>query len=163
MSFIAGHYVCLHNTVTIGQLKDGWTGHTVTYKELIQGDNLARGAQDAVFQGIDMTSDFTLMEWDLAQCKLLFWPYGSGTWLTCGVVGRLDVQQSLAKAFKLTAVAGPPAAANPATLTMDLSILHEDFPVDHIFAPKHRLVPIRLRHYPTISSNGTSVVYGTAT
>lgn len=166
MAFIAGAYSAVYNSLSIGQLSEGITIHTVTYKEIITGDNLARGAQDAVFQGTDVTSDFTLMEWNLAGAKAVFWPYGTGTFLTNSIVGRLDVQQSLAKSLVLTAYAGPPAATlGGATVTLGSSMIHEDFPVDHILRSAHRKVPIRMRHYPdsaTFASNLTAL-YGVLT
>lgn len=160
MSFLAGGYTVTYNGASVGQLFEGITFQAVHHKEIITGDNFARAAQDAVFQGVDITSDFTLTEWNAAGAQGLYWPYGT-TFLTALVVGRLDVGSSLAKSLVLTAVAGTPAAASPATATLTRSILHEDFPVPHIFRPAHRRLPVRLRHYPTES--GTSAVYGTLT
>lgn len=159
MAFIAGAYTFTWNSLSLGQLFEGLTLNHVTFKEIIRGDNFAQAAQDAVFQGIDITSDCILNEWNAAAAATLFWPYGT-PWLTAGVVGRLDVQQTLAKSLIGTAVTGPPAQslAAPATITLPRSILHENFPVQHIFRPAHRKVPIRMRHYP--ASDG---VYGTLT
>ena len=164
MSFISGPYTVTYDGATIGQLFEGLTFSVVHHKEIITGDNLARAAQDAVYQGTDMTSDFTLSEWDQAKAILLYNPYGA-TWLVTSVVGRVDYQQSLVKSLVLTAVAGTPAAtaANSATVTLPQTIIHEEFPVSHIFRPQHRRVPVRVRHYPEINASTLAATYGTAT
>ncbi len=162
MSFIAGPYSVTYDSATCGQLVEGLTFSNVVHKEMIVGDNLARAVQDDVFQGIDVTSDFALMEWDNAKALLMYWPYGS-TWLVAGVVGRVSKQQSLCKSLVLTAIAGTPAATAPASLTLPNSILHEEFPVQHIFKPAHRKVPLRFRHYPDLNSQTLVSTYGTST
>lgn len=164
MAFISGGYTVTYNAVATGQLFEGFTFNHTVFKEIITGDNIARAAQDAVFQGIDLSSDFTLGEWNKTTLLPLFWPYGAA-WLTAGVVGRLDVGSSLVKQLILTAIAGTPAATEPATLTLPRSIIHEDFPVQTIMKPAHRRVPMRMRHYPALAVAGdpTSVIYGTLT
>lgn len=166
MAFIAGAYVATYNNLRVGQLSEGITMNHVTYKEIIIGDQGGRSAQDAVYQGTDVTSDFIMMEWNSAAAVQVFWPYGV-TWLNSGVVGRLDVQQSICKGLILTAIIGPPAQAlaAPASATLTKSILHEDFPVNTIFKSAHRKIPIRMRHYPdptNFTSNNT-LSYGILT
>lgn len=164
MAFISGGYTVTYNAVSTGQLFEGFTFQHTAHKEIITGDNIARAAQDAVFQGIDLTSDFTLGEWDKVTLLPLFWPYGAA-WLTAGVVGRLDVGSGIVKQLVLTAIAGTPASLQPASLTLPRSIIHEDFPVQTIMRPAHRRVPLRMRHYPALASpnDPTSVIYGTLT
>lgn len=163
MAFIAGAYTATYNALRVGQLAEGITFHSVTYKEIITGDQLARAAQDAVFQGIDVTSDYILLEWNAAAALGIYWPYGTA-FLNSGVVGRLDVQQNIAKGLVLTAIGGPPAGAlgAPGTVTLSRSILHEEFPVDAVFASKLRKIPIRMRHYPDPSqfASDNTALYG---
>lgn len=161
MSFIAGGYTVTYDGNSVGQLFEGVTFTNVAHMEVIIGDNIARAAQDVVFQGIDVTSDFALMEWDVAAAINMYWPFGTA-WLNAGVVGRVAKQQSLAKQIVMTAIAGTPAATQPATLTLPNSLLHEGFPVQHIFRPAHRRVPLRMRHFPDIQQDYTSI-YGTTT
>lgn len=183
--YVAGSYLITYNGVSIGQTSEGIAIHTASYKEIITGDQLGRAAQDAVYQGTDVTSDFILMEWNLQSSMLAMWPYSSNndgnlinagipinSFLTAGVVGRMDVQQGLVSSLNLTAIQGPPARQlqAPTTITLQQSILHEDFPVDHIFATKHRKVPIRMRHYPRFLNPNPnsglpdySAVYGSIT
>lgn len=166
--FVSGGYTVTYNAVSLGQLFEGFTFQHTAHKEIITGDNIARAAQDAVFQGIDVTSDFTLGEWSRTTLLPVFWPYGAA-WLTAGVVGRLDVGSGLVKQLVLTAIAGTPAAiadgTQVLTLTLPRSIIHEDFPVQTIMRPAHRRVPLRMRHYPALAipNDPTSVIYGTLT
>jgi hypothetical protein len=158
MSFVAGAYTVTHDAITVGQLKAGITWQWTAYGEIITGDNFARAAQDIVFQGIDMVVDYELMEWDEAGAEDVYWPWGSA-WLSAGVVGRIAVQQSLHKQLVATAIAGTPAATfGPASVTLPRVILHEDFPVQTVYAPQHRRMPVRQRAFP--DANG---VYGTKT
>lgn len=158
MSFLAGSYTGVWNSLSLGQVLDGFTFHSSVAKALIQGDNEGERIQDAIYEGEDLTSDFVCLEGDAAAFPTLIWPY-SATWLTGGVPGRVDSQQSLVKSLVLTAVAGTPNAGDIATLTCALSILHENYPVDIILsARRQRNIPVRMRHYP----NG-SRVYGVAT
>lgn len=161
MSFIAGKYKVTHNAVTIGQLEDGMTFNTPAMYELITGDNLAEGVQDVVYRGHNVTSDLTLLEWDIAGALALYWPWGSA-FLQTGPVGRVAAQQSITKSMVLTAVAGPPAETQPATATLPNTILHEGVDVGHVFAPRHRKVPIRLRHFPTFDAS-FNATWGTLT
>ena len=161
MSFIAGGYTVTFDAASVGQLFEGLTFSNVVHKEVILGDNIARAAQDSVFQGVDVTSDFALNEWDNAAAIVMYWPYGA-TWLAAGVVGRVEKQQSLCKSMVLTAIAGTPAATQPATLTLPNSIIHEEFPVNHIFRPALRRIPLRMRHYPDLQQD-YSTIYGTTT
>ncbi len=95
-------------------------------------------------QGADMDVGADLIEYNAAAVATLMWPLGA-IW-NMGVIGILDSGKW--QSLILTAVAGTPAAATPATLTMARSILKENFPVKLLFAPKLRTVPIRMRVYP---------------
>lgn len=154
MTLIAGPYTATYAAVSIG-ITEGLQLNHVFYKQPVTGDNQGRSVQDAVYQGCDVTSDFALLEWDLASVEDMFWPYGA-SFLTAAVPGRVDIASSLVSSLVLTAVAGTTAAADHASVTLPRSIIHEDFPVNHIFRPELRRVPMRLRHYPD-----ATYVYGT--
>jgi hypothetical protein len=160
MSFIAGQYVPTYASGSTGQIKDGIRIDHVMFKRKIRGDNYADSDQDAVWRGTNVFSQFTLLEYNAAQAAALFWPYGN-TYLTMGVIGRLD--SALSAALVLTALTGTPAAvaAAPASITMSHCILAEGYPVSLLYAPDLREVPIRLQAYPYIPSSVT--VFGTLT
>lgn len=69
-----------------------------------------------------------------------FWPYGALG--VPGVIGRLA--SAVALSTVLTATAGTPAAAAPATLTCLNSLLAPNSPARLLFNSKLRKVPVRL-------------------
>lgn len=150
MSFIAGQYTATLATNALGQTKEGWRVEHQFFKRKIQGDNLAKSDQDAVWQGGNVFIKGTLLEYNATGALAAFWPYGTA-YLSMGVMGRLD--SAIAGVLVLTAIAGTPAAAAPASITMNKVILAEGFPVDLLFYPDLREVPLRLQSYPYISSN----------
>jgi hypothetical protein len=77
-----------------------------------------------------------------------------------GVVGVQDSDNS--GIVILTATAGTPAAASPATLTATLCILAEDFDVTLLFGPEHRTYPWRFSVLPYLAS-GTTYRYFSST
>lgn len=165
MSFIAGHYTFTYDDEDIGQLKDGFKLTSTNHGENITGDNFGNGVQDQVYLGRDMTSDCNLMEWDVAIAAGVIWPWGGAEWVDSGVVGRLAVQDSIAQAVEGTAVTGPPAQSlgQPASFVLTYSILREESQQQHDFSPRHRVLPLSLRHFPVIETDGTSVSFGDVT
>lgn len=150
MGFIAGRYTGTWNAAAIGQTAEGFTLSHQFFKRLITGDAYGEAPQDAVYRGAAVEVGWRSIEYNAAAIAGLIWPY-NGTLLDMGTVGRLDYGSSLAKQLVLTAVAGTPAAAAPASVTLTLTILKEGFPVDMLFAPDLREVPLRLRAYPNTS------------
>jgi len=155
MSFIAGPYTATWNSLALGQAAEGYRVSHSFFKQLVTGDSYAQAPQDEVYQGAEMFVQFRSIEYDAAGIATAMWPYGA--YLTMGQVGRVSVQQSLAMALVLTAVAGTPAATAPASLTGTKALLAEGFPVELAFEPALREVPIRMRLYPVAG------VFGTAT
>ena len=162
MAFIAGSYAVTYDPpgapaiATVGQIQQGVLLEHRVFKEYITGDTMARMRQDAVFQGQDQFVEFRLMEYDATNAASIFWPYGSA-WLTLSaVIATLD--SANAGSLLLTALAGSPAAAAPATITLPLCILSENFPVSILLAPQLRTIPLRLDVFPNASK-----VFGTLT
>lgn len=156
MSFIAGKYSVTYGGSTVGQIADGITlSHTV-FKRIITGDNWADAPQDAIFRGMELFADFTLMEYNAAAARAAFWPYGSAYLTMDTVIGTLDSANDAQ--LILTALTGTPAASTPASVTMASAILAEGFPVEVLFAPDLREIPIRQRIY-----HNSSGVFGTLT
>jgi hypothetical protein len=157
--FMAGGYTSTWNGLACGQTAQGYRLSHQFFKRIITGDKYGQAPQDAVYQGAEMHIQFNLIEYMEAAIATIMWPYGA--YLTMGVVGRLDVQQSLVKQMLFTAVATTPAAAalSPATLTLPLCMLSEGFPVELLMAPDLKEIPIRMRIY----ANDTTGVFGTQT
>lgn len=149
MGFIAGGYTATWNSQALGQAAAGYRLSHEVFRRLVRGDTYAETPQDGIYRGAEVSLAFTMIEYDAAGLQGIKWPYNVSTKWTVGTVGRADVAGSLAKALVLTAVAGTPAAATPATLTLTLSILHENFPVEVLFAPDLREIPLRMRVYPS--------------
>ena len=148
MPFIAGGYSCTWNALAIGQTADGYRLTHQVFKRLITGDTYAETPQDAVYRGAEAAIAMRLIEYDAAAVQTIKWPYSVTKW-TLGIIGGLDVASAFVKSLVLTAIAGTTAATVPATLTASKAILHENFPVEILFAPDLREVPLRLRLYPT--------------
>lgn len=148
MSFIAGGYTATWNGLAVGQTADGYRLTHQVFKRLITGDTYAETPQDAVYRGAEASLAMRLIEYNAAAIETMKWPYNGTKW-TIGTVGTIDVGSSLVKSLVLTAVAGTTAATVPATFTASKSILHENFPIEILFAPDLREVPMRLRLYPT--------------
>jgi hypothetical protein len=153
MGFTSGAYSATWNNLACGQSKDGYRISHQFMKRLITGDKWGDTPQDAIVRGIDVTIEFTLIEFDGAAVQTLMNPYGTG--YTAGQIGRLDVGAGGAGAFckqlVLTALQTNPGPL-PATITFPRTILHENFPVTLLQAPDLREVPIRLRAYPDLST-----------
>ena len=158
-NFVAGGYTATWNGLACGQAAQGYRLSHNFFKRIITGDKRAQAPQDAVYQGAEMHVQFNLIEYMAAAIATIMWPYGN--YLAMGVVGRLDVQQSLCKQMVFTSVAATPAAAalSPATLTLALCMLSEGFPVELLMAPDLKEVPIRMRIYP----NDETGVFGIQT
>lgn len=146
MSFIAGPYTATYKGQSLGQAADGYRVSHQFFKRMILGDSFAQAPQDEVYQGVEMFITFRLIEYDAAGVASAMWPYGA--FLTMGQVGRVSKQQSLTGALVLTAVAGTPAASAPASVTLTNAIIAEGFPVELLFAPDLREIPIRQRAFP---------------
>ena len=157
MSFIAGAYTVTWDSATVGQIANGIRISHEFFKRMITGDSYAETPQDGVYRGGQMFAEMTLLEFNASKAQLAFWPY-SATIYTLGTVGRLDVASALAKSLVLTAVAGTTAATVPATQTHLTTILREGFPVELLYAPDLREVPLNMRIYPNSSG-----VFGTVT
>jgi len=156
MSFLAGRYNVTLGGSTVGQLADGTRITHSFSKRLITGDNWGDTVQDAILRGCNMFAMYRLLEYNATSGRLAFWPYGSSYLNMSTVIGTLD--SANASQLVLTALAGTPAAATPASVTFPLAILAEDFDVEILFAADLREVPIRQRLYPNSSG-----VFGTLT
>ncbi len=170
--FIAGGYTLTYNGKALGQTADGVRMSYELFKRIITGHLAGSTPQDAIYQGQNRTSSFRLIEADEAGIPDLLFPYSSpiGSEWPLGVIGLLDVRgqgggtpTSRAKPLVATAIAGTSAANDAAaTVTIPLTCLHHNFPVDVLLAPDLKEVPIRLQHYPDMAAEG-GASYGSST
>lgn len=140
------------NGISIGQLESGINIIQQSIVEPIRGDNMAESDQDFVYQGGNVYAELSSLEYNASGVQAAFWPYGAVG--VVGLVGRLG--QDLAKALVLTAVAGTPAAATPATLTAAKAILRPGQDLRLLFSPKLRKVPLVFQLLP-YTSGGNNV------
>lgn len=159
MAFIAGQYTVTLGGSSVGQIERGVEITHSFMKQLIVGDNLGQAVQDAIFLGADVSIDYRLMEYNASAVRRAMWPYGTSYLDVDQVIGTLDVQNSIVASLVMTALTGTPAQTlGPATITLPLTILRENFPVRLLFSPELRVIPISQRVYP-----GANGVYGTVT
>lgn len=162
MTFIAGGYTATYNAKALGQTADGHRLTYETFKRVITGHYGGQTPQDAVYQGQRRGSSFRLLEANAAGIADLLYPYSStiGDQWDLGVIGLLDVRGQggvsptvRAKSLVLTAIAGTSAYNDSAqSITIPLSILAASFPVEILLAPDLKEVPIRMEHYPNMST-----------
>ncbi len=145
MSFIAGRYTAVWNSLSLGQTERGFDVGFQRFTEPITGDAGADTEQDGINRGADFDVIAQLLEYNAAAVATLTWPI-SGTAFDMGVIGVLDSSKWQSMIF--TALAGTPAASTPATLTCARSILKPRFPVRLLLAPSLRKVPIAMKVYP---------------
>lgn len=168
-NFIAGGYTLTYNSKALGQTAQGIRTSYEVFKRIITGHLGGDTPQDAVYRGQQRTSQFTLIEADSAGIMDLVYPYADtvGDEFDLGVIGLLDCRgqggQSptpRTKTLLLTAITGTSAFNDSAeTITLPKSILHHNYPVEVLLAPDLKEVPIRMMHYPNMSTR----LYGSAT
>lgn len=160
--FIAGAYTATYNAKALGQTADGFRLSHQFFKRLITGDAGGDTPQDGIYRGKEQNLSMRLIEADKAGIPDLIDPYAAtvGTPWTLGQVGLLDVYGagggapvSRCKSMVLTAVTGTSAATDTqATITLPLSIIAENFPIEILLAPDLREYPLRMRIYPNMST-----------
>ena len=150
MSFIAGPYTVTYKAINAGQIQDGIRLIENYRAEPIIGDSYGDSEQDEVYRGGNVHFLFTLMEWDKIIDSGALYPHAARG--VIGQVGRLPVQQSLVGALIFTAVAGTPAATQPASITVSKAKIARDFDIETFFGNRLRAVPVRMQAFPYSSS-----------
>jgi hypothetical protein len=127
--------------------------HTRVAEDVGNTSFWAKSVIDSIEQGGNIFISFTCIEWGKAAVRTAFWPYNAtlGRMPTVGVL-LFDSAVPLV----LTAVAGTPAATQPATLTASKVALMPGFTPRIMFGPTLRRVPLRFRCFP-FSSGGNNV------
>lgn len=143
-TFVAGAYTSTYNAVAIGITKEGYRLRFQFLKRLIDKSDLYGDTIiDAVFRGVNVNLTLQAIEYKAGVTGPAF-PYAALGVL--GVIGRLD--SNLAQAVVLTATAGTPAAAAPATWTGSKCIIGENNNVEWVYDAQNRETPIGFRVYP---------------
>lgn len=154
-TLVAGRYSNTYNAVDTGITREGYTLDQGVKAEVIdETDAFGGSAIDYVYRGGDVFLSFISKAYK-AGSLTPFWPWGAlGVLLTTAApLGRLA--SAVASSNVLTAVAGTPAAAAPATLTATLSILAPNNSASLLFNSKVREVPVRLQCLPADVTGGT--------
>ena len=168
---ISGPYSGQWSAEFLGVTEDGYELEHTFYSEPIRGDNLGDSIQDEVHRGADVYVNFTCMEFGAAALvnnaavatSSPFWPTGIsafnavGANATIGVIG--DSRGEYSDSLVLTAIAGTPAAANPATITFPQAILAANFPIRTLYASRVRRIPMRMICYPFAGGAGSAQQY----
>lgn len=147
-SVVAGEYTATYNSNAIGLTEDGYRIIWSFEKEEVTADSYGDAVLDGVYRGGNCFVEFNAKAYLAAAIAGMIWPYHA-TYGVVGIVGRLDVASSIASALVLTDVTGTPAETNPATITFHSTILDNGHEVEQNLNNRHRIIPIRLRCYPT--------------
>lgn len=149
-TFVAGRYSNTYNAVDTGITERGYElQQESNAQEITPSDAYGDSVIDSVYRGGNVFLQFEGKAYK-AGAITPFWPWGALG--VTGVIGRLA--SAVASANVLTATAGTPAAAAPATLTATLALLAANNPARLLFSSELRTVPIRLRVYPVDSGGG---------
>lgn len=143
---ISGPYAATWNGVALG-LTEGEGGlptlTTMAKSKPVNSSNLYGATKiESVHLGADMTLEMILLEYLKGIAAL--WPFG--TWGALGAVGTF--KSALAKPLVLTAVAGTPASASPATWTASMAVISDDHQGKIRYGPEVRTVPLKFDLYP---------------
>lgn len=165
-TLIAGRYSATYNANDVGITRDGYALTIDSeWEEIGETDAWGQSVIDGVWRGGNCFLQFTSVAYKTGSLQA-FWPFG-GPLAGPGVLGVLfdstqatplpiaQLASNIAKAFVLTATAGTPAAATPATLTATAALLARNNNGRIMLNSKLRDVPVRLRLYPFTSAGIT--------
>jgi hypothetical protein len=152
-TFVAGRYSGTYNAVDTGVTEEGYEIEQDSKAELIENtDAYGDAIVDWIYRGGNCRLSF-LSDTYKAGAITPFWPWtatlGQG-WSAAAPIGRLA--SAVAQAMVLTAIAGTPAAAAPASVTATLSLLAPNSPAKLLYHSRLRKVQINLQVLPNNSS-----------
>lgn len=150
MPFVSGSYSAVYGALDLGLIEDGFTLSYRRMSERIQTDVTGDAIQDGIYRGVELTLDFILSEWDADGAQAAYWPFAV-VFGEIGEIGRLDT--ALADPLILTSC----GSASPTTITFHQALLSPDFDVQHLFANRHRKIPMRMMAYPVIAGSPVPV------
>lgn len=163
-SFVAGRYVASYDppgaatAADLGITQDGWQLFLSYAKQLVQTtDAYGDTVIEAIGRGIsNCRLDALALEWKVGVLTALF-PYqttppgitGAGV-IELGTIGTLDSAKG--GILILTATAGTPAAASPATVTATQAAIRENNDIQIAFDSRLRTIPLSFRVFPYLDS-----------
>lgn len=155
-TFVSGAYSSAYNSVSVGITQGGFELQQESRGEdIAESDVYGRTIIDSVYQGGNVYLQFESLAYKAGSISP-FWPWS--TLGRLGIIGRLA--SDVAVAMVLTATAGTPAAAAPATLTGSKSILSANYNGRLLFHSRLRTVPVRLQLLP-YDSGGNIIWFST--
>lgn len=148
----------------LGILEEGFRLSWAFKKDVVgKSDAYGQSVIEKFHLGVNMHISGVFKEWITGVLKTITtygaWAGTGASSFVMGTIGKADTDN--AGSLVLTATAGTPAASSPATFTAALCMLTEDFDVDLLFGPEHRVMPFRMQVFP-YDSSGT-VRYATST
>ena len=144
-TFIAGRYSATYNSVDLGIMSDGYEIQVDPKEQVInRSDAFGDMMIESIFRGADWFCQYEAMEYKAGPISAYF-PFAAPG--AVGVIGRLG--SAIAQSVVLTATAGTPAAAAPATLTAALAKLAPNSSPRWKMDSMLRLLPTRLQFYPS--------------
>lgn len=153
-TLIAGRYSATYNAVDVGMTRQGHEVEVQLKQENIEETDLfGLSFIDAIIRGGDAFYNAVFREYKAGSISVLTRPFGGTIGLMQNATypaGRLF--SDVAQALVLTATAGTPAAAAPATLTASKALLAENYPVKIVFDSRLRELPVRMRLGPYLST-----------
>lgn len=155
---VAGAYVGTYNAIALGMMNDDGfiIGYTPVGQDLNDTDQFGGTLIEGVYRGGNFRVRSRTKEWNTGM-QGAFQVYGKvsagvAPSFALGIVGRK--YSAIAQALLLTATAGTPAAAAPATLTVTQALLAPNTNLDIGFTSKIREVPLEWICLPyTVSSD----------
>lgn len=169
-SFVAGRSLCSYDppgavvAADLGLAEKGWKVSVTHAKQIIaESDGFGRQPIEGILQGFSgVFLEAKLLEWTAMGLRAAL-PYGQSAvpaaayvpltgagYLSPGIIGRRDTD--VAGILTFTAVAGTPAAAQPAGMGALYAAIAEDFPVEWFLNHEARTLPIRFRVYPWVDA-----------
>ncbi len=148
-TFISGAYTGTFNSAALGITEDGYALQSEPKSEVINKSDVYGDATiDAIHRGVDWFVQTEFMEYKAGPLSVwAFWQSAIGVQGTIGVLAS-----SLAFPLVLTATAGTPAAATPATLTGLLAMLAPGSNPMAQFVSRLRTIPVRMQLLPSVVS-----------
>lgn len=155
-TLICGQYTVTYAGSAMGIMEGDAGVPTIEYinhtEPINNTDKYGKTTIDDIYQGADAFCAFMAMEYK-ASTKAAWWPWG--TFAQLGVIGRLGF--NISSALVLTAIAGTPAAASPASITASKSLMASGNNTRLLYGPTLRKLPIRLRLYPFDSGGNVAL------
>jgi hypothetical protein len=146
-TFVAGAYSTTWNGVAVGLTANGITVTEEIGSEDIVGDYFGSSVIDSIITGANVFAEFDCLAYKAGSVAAARGFFTGGEVPAPGLLAS-----NLAKSLILTATAGTPAAAAPASLTAAKGLTANGHRIALMFSHRLRQVPVRQRFYPYLDS-----------